>query len=87
MPTMNVNLTPEMAEYVSSELASGDYASASELVREALRSLRRDRDLETQKLALLKQELEIGIREAERGEFSTRSVDDIAAAVRRTAGG
>lgn len=87
MPTMNVNLTPEMAEYVSSELASGDYASASELVREALRSLRRDRDLETQKLALLKQELEIGIREAERGEFSTRSVDDIAAAVRRAAGG
>lgn len=87
MPTMNVNLTPEMAEYVSSELASGDYASASELVREALRSLRRDRDLETQKLALLKQELEIGILEAERGEFSTRSVDDIAAAVRRTAGG
>ncbi len=87
MPTMNVNLTPEMAEYVSSELASGDYASASELVREALRSLRRDRDLETQKLALLKRELEIGIREAERGEFSTRSVDDIAAAVRRAAGG
>jgi antitoxin ParD1/3/4 len=87
MPTMNVNLTPEMAEYVSSELASGDYASASELVREALRSLRRDRDLETRKLALLKEEIEIGIREAERGEFSTRSVDDIAAAVRRTAGG
>jgi antitoxin ParD1/3/4 len=86
MPTMNVNLTPEMAEYVSIELASGDYASASELVREALRALRRDRDLEAQKVALLKQELEIGIGEAERGEFSTRTVDDIVAAVRRTAG-
>ena len=33
---MNVNLTQEMADFVSSELASGDYASASELVREAL---------------------------------------------------
>jgi antitoxin ParD1/3/4 len=87
MPTMNVNLTPEMADYVSSELASGDYASASELVREALRSLRRDRDLEAQKFALLKQELDIGLGEAERGEFSSRSVDDIVAAVRRTAGG
>lgn len=87
MPTMNVNLTPEMADYVSSELASGDYASASELVREALRSLRRDRDLEAQKFALLKQELEIGIGEAERGEFSSRTVDDILTSVRRAARG
>ena len=29
MPTMNVSLTPEMAEFVSHEMASGDYASAS----------------------------------------------------------
>lgn len=46
MPTMHVDLTPEMAEFVESELAMGDYASASELVRDALRLLRRDRDIE-----------------------------------------
>ena len=83
MPTMNVNLTPEMAEFVSTELASGDYASASELVRDALRSLRRDRDLESQKIELLRYQLDIGIEQAQHGEFSERSVEDIAAGVLR----
>ena len=81
MPTMNVNLTREMTEFVASELASGDYASASELVREALRSLRRDREFENQKLEILRRKLDLGIAQAERGEFSSRSVMEIAAAV------
>ncbi len=81
MPTMNVNLTPEMAEFVSRELASGDYVSASELVRDALRLLRRDHDLEAQKLEILRRKLDVGIAQAERGEFSARSVMEIAAGV------
>ena len=81
MPTMNVNLTPEMAEFVQSELSTGDYASASELVRDALRTLRRDRELESQKLELLRQRIDIGLAQAEAGEFSSRSVDEIAASV------
>lgn len=81
LPTMNVNLTPEMAEFVSEELASGDYASASELVRDALRALRRDRDAEHLKIEILRRRLDAGIRQAERGEFSTRSVEEIAGAV------
>ena len=81
MPTMNVNLTPEMAEFVSDELGSGDYASASELVRDALRALRRDRDIEREKIEILRRKLDIGIQQAERREFSTRSVDEIAAGV------
>jgi antitoxin ParD1/3/4 len=81
LPTMNVNLTREMTEFVASELASGDYASASELVREALRSLRRDRESENQKLEILRRKLDLSIAQAERGEFSSRSVMEIAAAV------
>jgi antitoxin ParD1/3/4 len=34
---MNVNLTPQLEELVRSKVASGLYASASEVVREALR--------------------------------------------------
>lgn len=81
MPTMNVNLTPEMAEFVSRELASGDYASASELVRDALRSLRRDRNIEEQKLEILRRKLAAGIAQAERGEFASRSVAQLARSV------
>ena len=81
MPTMNVNLTPEMADFVSRELSSGDYASASELVRDALRILRRDRDVEAQKVEILRRKLDVGLEQAERGEFSSRSVAEIAASV------
>jgi antitoxin ParD1/3/4 len=78
---MNVNLTREMADFVSGEVASGDYASASELVCEALRSLRRDRGVERQELEILRRKLDRGVAQAERGEFSDRTVTEIAAAV------
>lgn len=83
MPTMNVNLTPEMAAYVASEIATGDYVSSSELVRDALRLLRFERDVEREKLAVLRREIDIGITEADRGEFSERTVKEIAEAVMR----
>jgi putative addiction module CopG family antidote len=37
MPTMNVSLTPAMISFVEDELMSGEYASACEVVRDALR--------------------------------------------------
>jgi antitoxin ParD1/3/4 len=83
MPTMNVNLTPEMAEFVAGELATGDYASASELVRDALRMLRRDRDIEREKAEILRREIDVAVGQAERGEFSNRGVMDIASSVLR----
>jgi antitoxin ParD1/3/4 len=36
---MNVSLTPELERYVQKKVESGRYTSASEVVREALRSL------------------------------------------------
>ena len=41
---MNVSLTPELAEFVRGCVASGSYLTASEVVREALRRLRREQD-------------------------------------------
>lgn len=81
MRTMSVDLTDEMAEFVSSELATGDYASTSEVVRDALRHLRRDHDSEAQKIEILRRKLDASIAQAERGEFSARSVKEIAASV------
>ena len=81
MPTMNVNLTPEMAEYVAAEIATGDYVSSSELVRDALRLLRFERDVEREKLAVLRHEIGIAVAQAEREEFSTKTVMEIAAEV------
>ena len=81
MPTMNISLTDEFAEFVSKEVAGGDYSSASEMVRDALRLMRRDRELDAYKLDVLRRHLDVGVSEAVNGEFSSRSVMDIAASV------
>jgi len=38
---MSITLTPELAEMVNKAVATGDYASTSEVIREALRDWRR----------------------------------------------
>lgn len=81
MPTMNVSLTAEMAEFVEAEVASGDYATASEVVREALRVMRRDKEANEVKIALLRERIAEGLEQAEHRDFSERSVADIARAV------
>ena len=78
MPTMNVSLTSEMVKFVEDEVASGDYVSASEVVRDALRALRHDRDVEDVKLQLLREAVDIGLQEADEGKFSDRSIEEIA---------
>jgi len=40
---MNVHLTPELKKLVEEEVASGQYASASEVIREGLRLLVEER--------------------------------------------
>ena len=83
MPTMNVSLTSEMVKFVEDEVASGDYVSASEVVRDALRALRHDRDVEDVKLQLLREAVDIGLQEADAGKFSDRSIEEIAQDVLR----
>jgi len=81
MPTMNINLTDEFAEFVSSEIAGGEYASASEMVRDAQRLMRRDRDMEAYKLELLRQQIDVGMAQAASGDYSDRTVSQIADSV------
>ena len=43
MATMNVSLSQEFADFVESQIDSGEYGTASEVVRDALRLLRREK--------------------------------------------
>jgi antitoxin ParD1/3/4 len=81
MPNLNLELTSEMSAFVEREVSSGDYASASEVVQDALRTLRREQEADVLKLEILRRKLAGSIAAAERGEFSNRDVMDIAAAV------
>jgi len=42
MPTRNVNLTPELQQFISEKVDSGRYSNASEVMRAALRALERE---------------------------------------------
>ncbi|MCD2181096.1 type II toxin-antitoxin system ParD family antitoxin [Rhizobium sp. GN54] len=81
MPTLNVSLTPEFSDFIEESVASGSYVSASEVVREALRIMRDDRDSEAVKIAVLRNAVETGLAQSRRGELSDRSVRDIFSAV------
>ena len=77
MATMNVSLSDEFAEFINCEVASGEYSTASEVVRDALRLLRQEKAAEQEKLAILRREIAIGLEDARTGRLSTRSVMDI----------
>ena len=71
---MNVSLTPELEQLVKDEIKSGQYKSASEVVREGLRLVR----LRREKLAALRREIQLGIDDIERGDYTEyTSVEDL----------
>ena len=68
MSTTALSLGPHWEEFIRREIATGRYASASEVVRAALR----DYEDKGKKLDALRAHLAEGIEQADRGEF----VDD-----------
>lgn len=85
MPTLNVSLTPEFADFIEEAVASGSYVSASEVVRDALRMMRQEQESTAAKLALLRRAVDEGLAQSERGDLSDRPVSDIFAAAVREA--
>ncbi|WP_055442437.1 type II toxin-antitoxin system ParD family antitoxin [Lacinutrix himadriensis] len=67
---MNISLTKKQEKYIASEIASGDFQNASELVRDALRLHEVYRH---KVIADLRAEIEKGIHSG----ISTRNINDI----------
>jgi antitoxin ParD1/3/4 len=65
---MNVSLTPELEQFVSSKVGSGRYNSASEVVREALRLLEEHDQVRSAQVAAFNQELGHRLASLDRGE-------------------
>mgnify|MGYP003502194596 FL=1 len=66
--TMNVSLTPELEDFVNDKVRTGLYNSASEVVRESLRLLRRQDELEKLQLNELRREIQSSIKQMDAGE-------------------
>jgi antitoxin ParD1/3/4 len=69
---MNVSLTPELEKFVQTEVTSGLYQTASEVIRAGLRRLKEDQDARSGKNPTTRDELEArllrSIDELDRGE-------------------
>lgn len=74
---LTITLPAEMAAAVKGAVADGDYASASEVVRAALREWNVKRALQLEELAKLKTDIEKGLADVSEGrikDFDTASI-------------
>ncbi len=71
---MTIDLSPELEQIVKAKVASGVYPKAHEFIREAILHAM---EWERLKRARLDEAVTIGIEQADRGEFSGRTVQDI----------
>ena len=73
MATMNISLPDAMREWVETQVKTGEYANASDYMRDLIRHNQRQRE------ALI-----LALIEAEQSGISTRKVDDIIAVTKAT---
>ena len=73
MANTSLTLGPHWEKFVKREVASGRYASASEVVRAGLREL----EERAKRLESLRAHLDEGAKQAARGDFATLNVDDL----------
>ena len=67
---LTITLTAELAETIKATLAEGDYASASEVIREALRDWKTRRESRQEELAKLKADIDQALNEVAAGRLT-----------------
>ena len=80
---MNVSLTPELEKWVHSKVKTGLYGSSSEVVRDALRLLHQFEEGKAKKLAALRSELLLGVKQLDKG-LSENMGPDFAENIKRS---
>jgi antitoxin ParD1/3/4 len=80
---LTITLPADMAAVVKSAVEAGDYASTSEVVREALRDWKLKRALQLQELAALKQDIDRGLADVAAGRVKEFDADAIIARGRK----
>ncbi len=73
---MNFNLTPNLEQFVRDLATSGDYNNASEVVREAIRLLKRLEEQRTLKLERLRAAIHDGDEALAQGNFTDLTTDE-----------
>jgi len=80
---MTITMPSEMASVVQAVVDSGDYATVSEVIREAVREWRAKRVSQQQELRALKNDIQKGLADLEAGRLKGFDVDRVAARGRK----
>ena len=72
---MNFSLTPSLEQFVRDRAESGDYNNASEVVRDAIRLLKRTEEQRALKMERLRAAIREGDEALARGEFTDLNSD------------
>ena len=75
--TFTITVTAQMADAVRSAVKSGDYASSSEIVREALRDWRAKRGDQKRALEEMRAFIAEGLRDIEEGRVGDFDAEEI----------
>ncbi len=76
---LTVTLPADMVALVRGAVAGGDYASSSEVVREALRDWQLKAELRRRKLDELRRDIDEGLRDVAAGRLVKPDIDDVLA--------
>ena len=74
---LTITLPADMATALKAAVASGDYATTSEVVREALRDWKHKKALQTQAFEELRRDIGIGVADVEAGRVVDLDLDKI----------
>ena len=77
MPTMNISLPDNLVAFVEREVATGGYQTQSEVMRDALRLLYREKAVEQEKLEMVRRAVMIGVEDWRQGRVDDRPIDEI----------
>ena len=77
MERMTITLTDDQAQNIKAAVAKGDYASQSEVIREALRDWELNQSFRRQALAELKGEIDKGIADVNTGRVGNFKPESI----------
>jgi antitoxin ParD1/3/4 len=80
---MTITMPSEMASMVQAVVDTGDYATVSEVIREAVREWRARRVNQQQELRALENDIQKGLADLEAGRLKDFDVDRIAARGRK----
>jgi antitoxin ParD1/3/4 len=80
---LTITLTPELVETIKAAVNDGDYASASEVIREALRDWKVKRELRQEELAVLKADIDQALAQVVAGQLTEFNADRIVERARK----